>query len=147
MIPRRCTTPLIIAIAACLLTIAAEAAETPTDAERAALEQFKGRISGRIVWESNRLGHWELYTMNADGTGARQLTRLATANSPALFTSYLRPRLSPDGAMVLFAYGRASAPPEVWLASATTGEVRKLTAGRKSGATSWPPGPRVCCMR
>lgn len=129
MSTRHCMIALMIAAAACLSTLSAQAADMPNDAERAAHEQFKGRISGRIVWESNRLGHWELYTMNADGTGARQLTRLATDNSATLYTSYLRPRLSPDGATVLFAYGRANTPPEVWLASATTGEARKLTDG------------------
>lgn len=101
----------------------------PSDAEREALARLKGRIVGQIVWESNRTGHWELYTMNADGTGARQLTHLAEGRGPVTYTSYLRPRLSPDGKMVLFAYGRRDAPPEVWLVSAGGGNARKLTDG------------------
>jgi Tol biopolymer transport system component len=29
----------------------------------------------RIAFQSNRTGRWEVWTMNADGTGAKQLTR------------------------------------------------------------------------
>ncbi len=136
MFTRHFTVALMIAGAACLCMLSAEAAGSPTDAERAALDQFKGHITGRIVWASNRTDHWELYTMNADGTGARQLTHLSAGNSPALYTSYLRPRLSPDGATVLFAYGRANALAEVWLASTTTGEASKLTVGNP---LNWSP--------
>ena len=29
----------------------------------------------RIVFQSNRTGRWEIWVMNADGSGARQITR------------------------------------------------------------------------
>jgi len=29
----------------------------------------------RIAFQSNRTGRWEVWVMNADGTGAKQLTR------------------------------------------------------------------------
>lgn len=101
----------------------------PTPEEAAALAALKGRISGVIVWESNRTGAWELYLMNADGTGARRLTSLATPDDPLAYKSYLRPRFSPDGRTILFAYGKANAPVECWLADARSGEARKLCAG------------------
>ncbi len=101
----------------------------PTPEEAAALAALKGRISGMIVWESNRTGAWELYVMNADGTGARRLTSLATPGDPLAYNSYLRPRFSPDGRSILFGYGKAGAPVECWIADSSTGEARKLCAG------------------
>lgn len=102
---------------------------TPSAEEATALAALKGQISGRIVWESNRTGAGELYIMNADGTGARRLTSLATPGDPLAWDSYLRPRFSPDGRQILFGYGKAKAPVECWIADATTGEARKLTRG------------------
>jgi len=110
------------------LAIAAQGGQ-PTPEEATALVALKGRVSGMIVWESNRTGAWELYVMNADGTGARRLTSLATPGDPLAFNAYLRPRFSPDGRSILFAYGKAHAPVECWIADAATGEARKLTGG------------------
>ncbi|MGD9497498.1 MAG: hypothetical protein AB7Y46_14450, partial [Armatimonadota bacterium] len=101
----------------------------PTAQEAAALAALKGRVQGMIVWESNRTGAWELYLMNADGTNARRLTSLATPGDPLAWNGYLRPRISPDGRCVLFAYGRAQGPTECWLADVASGEARKLCAG------------------
>ena len=100
----------------------------PDGDEAAALIALKGQISGKIVWESNRTGAWELYVMNADGTGARRLTSLATPGDPLAWKGYLRPRFSPDGSQVLFGYGKAGRT-ESWIADSTTGEARKLTMG------------------
>jgi len=101
----------------------------PTDAERAALAQLRGRLVGQIVWESNRTGQWELYTMNADGSGARRLTSLAQPGDQGAYDSYLRPRLSPDGRAVLFAYGKLHGPCEVWLVPSQDGKAARLTQG------------------
>ncbi len=101
----------------------------PTPEEAAALAALKGRITGMIVWESNRTGVWELYVMNADGTGARRLTSLATPGDPLAWNSYLRPRFSPDGRQILFGYGKAGGPTECWVADASDGKARKLTTG------------------
>lgn len=113
---------------ACNCAIAAQGTEPSAD-EAAALAAFKGRLSGMIVWESNRTGAWELYVMNADGTGARRLTSLATPGDPLAWGGYLRPRFSPNGRQILFSYGRAKAAAESWIADASTGEARKLTDG------------------
>ena len=101
----------------------------PTPDEKAALKRLRGALTGRIVWESNRTGQWELYAMNADGTDARQLTHLAKPGDSRAYPDYLRPRLSPDGGTILFAYGKARAPCEVWTMPATGGTPRKLTVG------------------
>ena len=122
---------LVVLCGSLMVSPVAEAAlgNSPNDAERRALAQLKGTLVGQIVWESNRTGVWELYTMNADGTGARRLTSLAKPGDPTAYGSYLRPRLSPDGKTVLFAYGKHGAAPEVWLVPASGGGARKLTRG------------------
>ncbi len=122
---------LLIAATLLLLNVPALAARggRPTPEEAAALAALKGHLSGMIVWESNRTGAWELYVMNADGTGARRLTSLGTPGDPLAYTSYLRPRFSPDGRKILFAYGKANAPVECWLADATTGQAHQVTGG------------------
>jgi Tol biopolymer transport system component len=106
----------------------------PSDAERAALAQLGEKITGMVVWESNRTGQWELYGMNADGTGTRRLTSLSRKGDPRAYKDYLRPRISPDGKTVLFGYGKSNAPAEVWLVPAAGGQARKLTVGN---ALNW----------
>lgn len=120
---------ILLALAALAATIgqAAGTGVAPNEAERAALAQLKGRIFGEIVWESNRTGQWELYAMNADGTGARRLTDLGGLGTR--YDGYLRPRISPDGKLVLFAYGKVNAPVETWVVPADGGEPRKLATG------------------
>ncbi|MGI5817120.1 MAG: CIA30 family protein [Armatimonadota bacterium] len=111
-----------------MMAVAAQGGQ-PNAQESAALAALKGRLTGMIVWESNRTGVWELYVMNADGTGARRLTSLATPGDPLAWSAYLRPRFSPDGRQILFGYGKAKAPAECWVADSQTGEARRLTIG------------------
>jgi len=96
--------------------------------ELEALASLQGRLVGLVVWESNRSGSWELYAMNADGTGARQLTQLAQAGD-STYKAYLRPQISPDGTTVLFAHGKRDNTPECWLVPIQGGEPRRLCAG------------------
>lgn len=101
------------------------AVNTPTETEIQALNAFKGKLRGLIVWESNRSGHWELYVMNADGTGARQLTHLPQKD----YQAYLRPQVSPDGKTILFGYGNHANAAEAWVVPTKGGEARKFCAG------------------
>jgi len=117
----------------------------PTAEESAALAALKGAVRGTIVWESNRTGAWELYLMNADGTNARRLTSLAAPGDPLAYSSYLRPRFSPGGTMILFAYGRHHAPVEAWVIPAAGGEPRRLTAGNPLNWT--PDGRSILLLR
>ena len=51
---------------------------------------------GYLVWESRRTGTWQIWTMNLDGTGLRQLT-------PAQPTrNQMCPHISPDGTRVAY---------------------------------------------
>ena len=56
-------------------------------------------INGKLVFETNRDGNAEIYTMNADGTNRIDLTR-----NPAEDTD---PRWSTDGARIVFASDRS----------------------------------------
>jgi Tol biopolymer transport system component len=60
----------------------------PTDA--ADLASYQGLLAQRLV----RPGRMELWVMNADGTGQRQITRLGGANFAPFFT--------PDGRRIIF---------------------------------------------
>ncbi len=101
---------------------------SPTEAERQALASLRGKLAGLIVWESNRSGSWELYAMNADGTGARRLTDLARSTKSS-YTAYLRPQVSPDGKTILFGYGKHSNAAECWLVTPAGNDARRLCAG------------------
>ncbi len=62
----------------------------------------------RIVFESDRDGHFEIYVMNADGSGVTNLS-----NHPAFDQS---PRWSPDGTRIVFESDRDGLP---WLTPTT----------------------------
>ena len=111
-----CTTPLLADV-------------VPSAEEAAALRALQGNLQGTIVWESNRTGAWELYAMNADGTGARQLTFLGTPGDPLAYDQYMRPRISPDGTRVLFAWGKKQAPVEAWILDLASGDARPAMQG------------------
>ncbi|MBN2450296.1 MAG: PD40 domain-containing protein [Lentisphaeria bacterium] len=113
----------------CAAGLCRGASQAPRREERLALEALQGRIRGQIVWESNRSGQWELYAMAADGSDPHQLTRLASPGEAGTYRKYLRPRLSPDGSTVLFAYGRAGAPCEAWTISSSGQLAMKRTVG------------------
>ncbi len=101
----------------------------PNKSELKDLQELGKRVKGFVVWESNRSGHWELYRINTDGSGFKQLTQLANEINPS-YEGYLIPRVSHDGKTILFAYGRAGAPVEVWIIPSEGGKARKLTQGR-----------------
>jgi hypothetical protein len=62
-----------------------------------ALATFPGE-NGRIAFESNATGNWEIYSVNPDGTGQTQLT-----TNPA---EERDPAWSPDGRKIAFASKR-----------------------------------------
>jgi hypothetical protein len=101
------------------------------------LAQLGARVKGFVVWESNRAGQWQLYRVNTDGSGFRQLSDFP--QSPLAYDSYLRPQVSPDGNTILFAYGNKRKPAEVWTMPSAGGEARKLTAGLP---LNWSPDGR-----
>jgi len=51
-------------------------------------------VDERVVFQSNRDGNWELYTMNTDGTGVRRLTNTSWAE--------VSPQFSPNGLWIVY---------------------------------------------
>ncbi len=46
----------------------------PSDREKLELELLRGKLSGRIAFQSNRDGKWAIYTVNINGSGLKRLT-------------------------------------------------------------------------
>lgn len=125
--------PWLAALCLCSVSLA----EGPSDEEAAALRELGRRVKGFVVWESNRTGHWELYRIDTDGSNFRRITDLAARSAAIKYGQYLRPRVSPDGQMILFGYAdRHGKPVECWLVPASGGEARSVTRGNPMG---WSP--------
>jgi TolB protein len=85
----------------------------------AAHAAFPG-ANGKIAFTSDRDGNWEIYVMNADGTGLTRLT-----NNPA---NEFLPAWSPDGTKILFSGHRNSFIfSEVYVMNADGSGVTNLT--------------------
>jgi hypothetical protein len=99
----RTTTPptlllsLLLAATGCATTT--KPARAPKPGELEALTAVGAKAPGLIVWTSARAGLPHIFAMRTDGADVRQLTK-------GDFTDW-NPRLSPDGAKVLFARGKA----------------------------------------
>jgi Tol biopolymer transport system component/DNA-binding winged helix-turn-helix (wHTH) protein len=77
---------------------------------------------GRIVYASMAGGGWDLWVMNADGTGQRQLTAGARSN--------YGPSVSADGRRVVFVSNRAGGAFNIWRMDADGSNPVRLTSGR-----------------
>ncbi len=75
-------------------------------AEQKALDAFKGKVKGKIVWSSSRANSkHDIWIMNADGTEQKPLT---TGGHLDWF-----PRFSPDGQKVIFTRSKMGWVPEM----------------------------------
>ena len=85
---------------------------------------------GRIVYATGTLGKTDIWIMNADGTGNRQLT-----NSPARDNF---PEVSPDGRYVIFESTR-SGRLNIWRMGLDGGNPKQLTDGGRDVAPHFSP--------
>jgi Tol biopolymer transport system component len=92
--------------------------------------------NGRIAYASNQSGDWDIYSMNADGSGKRQLT-----SGPGNDT---QPSYSADGTRIVFASNRAGNY-DVYAMNADGSGVTRLTTdpGDDTQPTFSPDGTRV----
>ena len=83
----------------------------------------------RVVFQSREGSHWEIFTVNADGTGLAALTRPATTLVDEL-PSNVAPAWSPDGQWIVYLSTRDdnndSGPWRVWVMRADGSEQRPL---------------------
>jgi Tol biopolymer transport system component len=85
----------------------------------------------RIAFASNRLGDYDVFTMNADGTGLADLTRGSALDERA-------PSWSPDGSRISFAAGG-----DVYVMNANGGGRTSVTSdGASDTRPSWSPDGR-----
>ncbi len=85
----------------------------------------------RIVFTSRRSGNYDLWLMNVDGSGLRQLT-----NDPATDSA---PTWSPDGTRIAFASGRGGNT-DVYVMNADGSGVTRLTTNTDyDGEPAWSP--------
>jgi Tol biopolymer transport system component/DNA-binding winged helix-turn-helix (wHTH) protein len=77
---------------------------------------------GRLVYASIASGSWDIWVMNADGTGQRQLTVGARSN--------YGPSASADGRFVVFVSNRAGGAFNIWRMDADGSNPLRLTSGR-----------------
>ena len=100
-----------------------------------------------IAFQSNRTGRMEVWIMNADGSGARQVTGLpqGTALPPSL-TFGGAPRVSPDGSRILFTSNRTGRS-QVYVMNDDGSGVRQLTSESEGVfSPNWSPnGKRIVC--
>jgi Tol biopolymer transport system component len=100
-------------------------------------------INGKIAFQSNRDGNWEIYVMNADGSGQTRLTFNAAADT--------EPAWSPDGSKIAFVSTRDSAvgSSDIYVMNADgSGQTRLtfggLVGGGLGGNPAWSPdGTRI----
>jgi len=77
---------------------------------------------GRVVYASVASGSWDIWVMNADGAGQRQLTVGARSN--------YGPSVSADGRHIVFVSNRAGGAFNVWRMDADGSNPVRLTSGR-----------------
>lgn len=84
---------------------------------------------GRIIFQSREGSHWEIFTVNPDGSGHTALTRPDTTLVPAL-PSNVAPVWSPDGPAIAFLSNRgpdqSAAAWHVWVMDADGSNQRQL---------------------
>lgn len=94
----------------------------------------KAQSSYKIVFQSDETGVYQIFTVNGDGSGKRQLTFYSEP-------SFL-PRWSPDGKKIAFAHG-AGKKSELYVMNTDGSKSRKLTnqssSGRWVGYPVWSP--------
>ncbi len=94
----------------------------PSEEQKAALEEVRGKIPGFIIFESNRGGDWQLYRMNADGTGLQQLTDMERGDPD----EPLYATISPDGNTIAWEHRKTRDGGQVWLMNSDGTNKRRL---------------------
>lgn len=103
---------------------------------------FPGQ-NGKIVFNANITGTWQMYTINADGAGMTQITNL-----PPTTLEGWGPTFSPDGKKIAFCHDMTGAP-EIYTINADGSGLTQLTFDNLFDcAPRWSPdGTRIAFAR
>jgi serine/threonine protein kinase len=96
---------------------------------------------GRIAYQSDRAGNYDIWSIDADGQHERQLTTTSVDER--------EPDWSPDGGQIVYRRGgEPNGDGELWVMDADGGDQRRLGGGAVEGrAPAWSPdGGRVVFM-
>jgi secreted trypsin-like serine protease len=89
-------------------------------------------IPGEILFMSDRDGDWELYTVNADGTGLNQITNNEVDDWSGIY--------SPDGTKIAFDAKHGTAPGDIFVIDADGTNLKNLTSSFSEDAfATWSP--------
>ena len=103
---------------------------------------FPGQ-NGKIVFIANPTGTWQMYTINADGSGMTQITNL-----PPTTIEGWAPSFSPDGKKIVFCHDMTGAP-EIYTINVDGTGLTQLTSDNLFDcAPRWSPdGMRIAFAR
>jgi Tol biopolymer transport system component len=121
------------------LAIAMLAALLATTAPPSARAAFNGN-NARIAFVTSRDGNYEIYSMNADGTGQTNLTNNAAGD--------LAPAWSPDGTKLVFTSFRDGGNAEIYVMNSDgTGQTRLTNDPAVDSNASWSPDSQKIAFR
>jgi TolB protein len=106
----------------------------PADAQKRAGEVFRGVTWGKthLLFVSNLSGHFEIWRLNADGSGPMQLTNDKREN--------MSPAWHPDGKTYAYASKQVDGSYQIMVANAFDGSApRKLTNTGHNFTPTWSP--------
>ena len=106
-----------------------------------------GPKTAQFAFTSNRDGNWEIYRVNADGTGLLRLTNHAADDGPNGQGGY-DIAWSPDGSQVAFTSNRSGSV-DIWVMNADGSRLTSLTntAGNEHDLAWSPDGTRIAFAR
>jgi Tol biopolymer transport system component len=94
---------------------------------------FPGK-NGKIVFQSDRSGSWQLYTINADGSGLTQVTQM-----PPTGDDLWTPSFSPNGEQIAFCYDSGGVS-EIYVINSDGSGLKQVTHdGRFNFGPHWSP--------